>query len=181
MPSKGCPPPPGNLAHPAPATQLFATIPYPSGSLLPRSPTGSRAHHLLTGVQASSHLLLLERARPPSALLSSPVMSPLVSCLFHPLVMSAPQEQSLGFILKNWPTHRRSSALNKLVMNVAYCLARELMSENDTETLLVVQWLRVHAPRAGSQVPSLAAQGTKILHTATRSKTLCAAAKTQSS
>ena len=46
--------------------------------------------------------------------------------------------------------------MNKSVMNVAYCLARELMSKNDTETFLVVQWLRLHASNAGSQVPSLA-------------------------
>ena len=45
--------------------------------------------------------------------------------------------------------------MNKSVMNVAYCLARELMSKNDTETFLVVQWLRLHASNAGSQVPSL--------------------------
>ena len=58
--------------------------------------------------------------------------------------------------------------MNKSKMNVAYCLARELMSKNDTETFLVVQWLRLHAPNARSQIPSLAGQGTKILHTATR-------------
>ena len=69
----------------------------------------------------------------------------------------------------------------KSVMNAVCCLARELMSKNDTETFLVAHWLRLHTPNAGSQVPSLAGQETKIPHTATRSKTLCATTKTQSS